>query len=88
MEELDKLKLADNADISRWFWRSKYELISLFVLSSTSLKIDQINRLLFTKKGFEDMNKIPENYFASSDGVEEFDADIIQAEVDEYKNTP
>ncbi|AIQ15879.1 hypothetical protein H70357_03585 [Paenibacillus sp. FSL H7-0357] len=85
LEELDKLKLADNADISRWFWRSKYELISLFVLSSTSLKIDQINRLLFTKKGFEDMNKIPENYFASSDGVEEFDADIIQAEVDEYK---
>lgn len=85
MAELEKLKFADNVDISRWFWRSKYEFFSLFLLSSTSLNIDKINRLLFTKKGFEDMNQIPKKYFASSDEVEELDGDIIQAEVDEYK---
>ncbi|WP_233181624.1 hypothetical protein [Paenibacillus sonchi] len=85
LKELEKLNFADNVDISRWFWRSKYEFFSLFLLSSTSLNIDKINRLLFTKKGFEDMNQIPEKYFAYSDEVEELDADIIQAEVDDYK---
>lgn len=84
-EELQKMKTADNVDISRWFWRSKYEFMSLFLYSSTSSKIERINRVLFTKKGFEDMNKIPEKFSASSEGLEEFDTDSMQAELDEYK---
>ena len=31
------------------------------------------------------MNKIPEKFSASSEGLEEFDTDSMQAELDEYK---
>ncbi|RED51776.1 ABC transporter ATP-binding protein [Cohnella phaseoli] len=85
LNEINNMKFAENANVSRWFLRSRYELLSLFLTNSTSLKIDRINRLLFTKKGFEEMYKIPDKYTRESDEVEVFDSGTIQAEVDDFK---
>ncbi|WP_379893769.1 hypothetical protein [Marinicrinis lubricantis] len=85
IQGINEMKLAENSYISRWFLKSKYEFTTLFIVNSYDLKTDQMNRLLFTKKGFEEMNKPPEKFSRYSDSDFEMAIEEIEVETDEFK---
>ncbi|MFX3636050.1 MAG: hypothetical protein ACE3L7_29200 [Candidatus Pristimantibacillus sp.] len=86
IQEINVMKLAENSYVSRWFLKSKYEFTALFLFNSSALEIDQINRLLFTKMGFEEMNMPPEKFGRHSDSnFNEIDSETVKVETDEFK---
>lgn len=85
IQGINEMKLAENSYIFRWFLKSKYEFTTLFILNSFKLKMDQMNRLLFTKKGFEEMNKPPEKFSRYSDSDFEMVIEDVKVETDEFK---
>lgn len=84
--EINEMKLAENSYISRWFLKSKYEFTALFIFNSFKLELDRINRLLFTKKGFVEMNKPPEKFSRHTDSdFNEMISETVKVETDEFK---
>lgn len=66
--------------------KSKYEFTALFIFNSFKLELDRINRLLFTKKGFVEMNKPPKKFSRHTDrDFNEMIFETVKVETDEFK---
>ncbi|TKI58685.1 hypothetical protein E8L90_26625 [Brevibacillus antibioticus] len=85
-EEIENINSPDNKEISRWFSRYKYEL-NIASVKFLFSRIEKLDRLLFTKNGFEELVKVPEKYSNAfdTDVPEQNNSKIIQEEREFFK---
>lgn len=83
IDEIDKMKSADNKELSRWFSRYNYELLSMSMIHLFG-DVDRMDRLLFTKKGVEELFRIPKKHSRNIAIFDGFDDGTVEENLNNF----
>jgi hypothetical protein len=84
IDEINKLKSAENKELSHWFSRYNFELISISIIHLLG-DIDRMDQLLFTKKGVEELFTLSKKSSKHVNLIDEFYDATIEENMHDFK---